>query len=93
MPIAWHRKVVDNVAEALKRLAVRLSPDHWIFSVAPRERVAYIRQALDMAMLVNRRFDRIEELLRCQVRVEEPQKAPEAPGTFVADILNSICDL
>jgi len=78
------------MAEDMRRLALRLTPDHWIFDVAPRERAAVVRQALDMAALVNRRFDRIEEMLR---QGAATQVAPEAPGGFVSDILASIDDL
>ena len=52
------------MSEALRQLEIRLPADHWIFTVSLRERTTYIRQALDMASLINKRFDRVEEMLR-----------------------------
>ena len=87
---------MDNLSEALKRLEIRLPVHHWIFNVEPGERAALIRQALDLAALVNRRFDTIEELLRRggdrAINTREPVEPPEAPKStgFVTDILSSI---
>ena len=85
--------------EALRRLEIRLPANHWIFTVSLRERAACIRQALDMASLINRRFDCVEDLFRHGRRgelrsaPEAAREAPKAPGNFVADILNSIADI
>jgi hypothetical protein len=90
--------VVENVPKVLRRLEIRLPADHWIFTVSARERTAYIRQALDMTALINKRFDRVEEMMRHD-RPGEPwaaratKEAPKEPGNFVADILNTIADL
>jgi hypothetical protein len=90
--------VVKNVPEVLRRLEIRLPAGHWIFTVSARERAAYIRQALDMALLINKRFDRVEEMMRHDP-VREPwaakatREVPKEPGNFVADILNTIADL
>ena len=84
--------------KVLRRLEIRLPADHWIFTVSARERTAYIRQALDTALLINKRFDRVEEMMR-HGRLGEPwaaratKEAPKEPGNFVADILNTIADL
>jgi len=86
------------VPKVLRRLEIRLPADHWIFTVSARERTAYIRQALDTALLINKRFDRVEEMMRHD-RLGEPwaaratKEAPKEPGNFVADILNTIADL
>jgi hypothetical protein len=90
--------VVENVPKVLRRLEIRLPADHWIFTVSARERAAYIQQALDTALLINKRFDQIEAMMRYDRLGESwaaraTREAPREPGNFVVDILNTIADL